>query len=108
MRGKTVRYTLVYPDGKEETLLYLPRYNFNWQLTYRTSKEIPKGAKMLVQFTYDNSTASKDNPDPSTWVYFGGSKAGAFTDYSAQPQKFDTLEPLAGPGGRGLESTRRR
>ena len=72
VRGKTVRYTLVYPDGKEETLLYVPRYNFNWQLTYRTSVKIPKGARMLVQFTYDNSTANKYNPDPSKWVYYGG------------------------------------
>jgi mono/diheme cytochrome c family protein len=72
VRGKTVRYTLAYPDGREETLLYVPRYNFNWQLTYRTSVKIPKGAKMRVQFTYDNSTANKYNPDPSKWVYYGG------------------------------------
>ena len=72
VRGKTVRYTLSYPDGKEETLLYLPHYNFNWQLTYRTSVKIPKGSTMRVQFTYDNSTSNKYNPDPSKWVYFGG------------------------------------
>ncbi|MBI4886682.1 MAG: cytochrome c [Acidobacteria bacterium] len=72
VRGKTVRYTLVYPDGREETLLYVPRYNFNWQLTYRTSVKIPKGAKMRVQFTYDNSTANKYNPDPGRWVRYGG------------------------------------
>ena len=72
VRGKTVRYTLVHPDGREETLLYVPRYNFNWQLTYRTSVQIPKGARMRVQFTYDNSTANKYNPDPSKWVYYGG------------------------------------
>lgn len=72
VRGKTVRYTLAYPDGREETVLYVPRYNFNWQLTYRTSLKIPKGAKMRVQFTYDNSTANKYNPDPAKWVYYGG------------------------------------
>jgi hypothetical protein len=27
---------------------------------------------MRVQFTYDNSTANKYNPDPSKWVYYGG------------------------------------
>jgi len=72
VRGKTVRYTLVHPDGREETLLYVPNYNFNWQLTYRTSVRIPKNAKMRVQFTYDNSTTNKYNPDPSKWVYYGG------------------------------------
>ena len=72
VRGKTVRYTLVYPDGREETVLYVPRYNFNWQLTYRTSLKIPKGSTMRVQFTYDNSTANKYNPDPGKWVRYGG------------------------------------
>jgi hypothetical protein len=72
VRGKTVRYTLVYPDGREETALYVPRYNFNWQLTYRTSLKIPKGSTMRVQFTYDNSSANKSNPDPSKWVRYGG------------------------------------
>jgi hypothetical protein len=72
VRGKTVRYTLLYPDGREETELYVPHYNFNWQLTYRTSLKIPKGARMRVQFTYDNSTANKSNPDPGKWVYYGG------------------------------------
>ena len=72
VRGKTVRYTLVHPDGREEVVLSVPRYNFNWQLTYRTSLKIPKGARMRVEFTYDNSTANKYNPDPARWVYYGG------------------------------------
>jgi hypothetical protein len=50
----------------------VPHYNFNWQLTYRTSVKIPKGATMRVQFTYDNSTGNKYNPDPGTWVHYGG------------------------------------
>jgi hypothetical protein len=72
VRGKTVTYTLVYPDGREEILLHVPRYNFNWQLTYRTSMKIPKGSKMRVQFTYDNSVKNKYNPDPARWVTYGG------------------------------------
>ena len=72
VRGKTVRYTLIHPDGREETVLYVPNYNFNWQLTYRTSIPIKTGSKMRVQFTYDNSTKNKYNPDPSAWVRYGG------------------------------------
>ena len=71
VRAKSVRYTLIYPDGREETLLSVPRYDFNWQLTYKTSKLIPKGSRISVQFHYDNSTANKYNPDPSSWVYYG-------------------------------------
>ena len=72
VRGKSVRYTLRHPDGREEIVLNVPRYDFNWQLTYRTSLKIPKGARMHVQFTYDNSTANRYNPDPGKWVYYGG------------------------------------
>jgi mono/diheme cytochrome c family protein len=71
VRAKSARYKLVYPDGREEIVLNVPRYDFNWQLTYRTSLKIPKGSRMEVQFTYDNSTANKYNPDPSKWVYYG-------------------------------------
>lgn len=72
VRAKSAQYTLTYPDGRKEIVLNVPRYDFNWQLTYRTSLKIPKGAKMHVQFFYDNSAANKYNPDPSKWVYYGG------------------------------------
>jgi hypothetical protein len=72
VRAKSARYTLIYPDGREEIVLDVPRYDFNWQLTYRTSLKIPKGSRMHVQFYYDNSAGNKYNPDPSKWVYYGG------------------------------------
>ena len=70
-RGKSVQYKLFYPDGREEVILNVPRYDFNWQLTYRTSKLIPKGSRIETQFVYDNSTANRYNPDPRKWVYYG-------------------------------------
>jgi hypothetical protein len=72
VRGKSVQYKLTYPDGREEIVLNVPRYDFNWQLTYRTSLKIPRGSTMHVQFFYDNSTTNKYNPDPGKWVYYGG------------------------------------
>ena len=71
MRAKSVSYKLIYPDGREEIVLKVPRYDFNWQLMYRTSLKIPKGSRMEVQFVYDNSPANKYNPDASKWVYYG-------------------------------------
>lgn len=70
-RGKTVRYTLIYPDGRKEIVLDVPEYDFNWQLTYFTSLKIPKGSRIETEFTYDNSTANRFNPNPRTWVYYG-------------------------------------
>jgi hypothetical protein len=70
-RAKSVQYKLFYPDGREEIVLNVPRYDFNWQLTYRTSLKIPKGSRIETQFIYDNSTANRYNPDPSQTVYYG-------------------------------------
>src|SRR5437762_2743810 len=71
MRATSVQYKLAYPDGREEIVLNVPRYDFNWQLTYRTSLKIPKGSRMHVEFLYDNSANNRYNPDPSKWVYYG-------------------------------------
>ena len=45
VRGKDMTYKLVYPDGRSETILNVPRYDFNWQLTYDLAKPrvLPKG-----------------------------------------------------------------
>jgi hypothetical protein len=71
VRATSAQYKLIYPDGREEIVLNVPHYNFNWQLTYRTSLKIPKGSRMHVEFRYDNSANNKFNPDPGKWVYYG-------------------------------------
>jgi hypothetical protein len=71
VRAKSVQYKLKYPDGREQIVLNVPRYDFNWQLTYRTSIQVPKGSKMFVEFRYDNSANNKYNPNPNKWVYYG-------------------------------------
>jgi len=72
-RGKDMRYEVVYPDGRRETLLYVPHYSFNWQSMYRFEKplEIPKGSKLIVTAHYDNSAKNKFNPDPTKAVRWG-------------------------------------
>ncbi|HEU4389626.1 MAG TPA: DUF3471 domain-containing protein [Blastocatellia bacterium] len=73
VRGKDMKYDVIYPDGRQETLLYIPAYNFNWQLMYRLEKPVllPKGTKMIVTAHFDNSAANKSNPDPTKTVRFG-------------------------------------
>ena len=73
VRGKDVSYTLVYPDGREEVVLNVPKYDFNWQLNYRLAepKFIPKGTTLLVKAHYDNSTGNPFNPDPTATVRWG-------------------------------------
>ena len=73
VRGKDMTYIAHYPDGTSETLLSVPKYDFNWQLTYELAqpKLIPAGTKMEVIAHYDNSANNKANPDPSKEVKWG-------------------------------------
>jgi mono/diheme cytochrome c family protein len=73
VRGKDATYAIVYPDGREEVVLRVPKYDFNWQLSYRLAepKFIPKGSTLKVTMHYDNSRANRFNPDPSAEVRWG-------------------------------------
>jgi peroxiredoxin len=73
VRGKDFRYDLIYPDGKRETILWVPRYDFGWQTTYQLTepKILPKGTKMYCVAHFDNSPDNLANPDPSKEVSWG-------------------------------------
>jgi hypothetical protein len=73
LRGKTMRFTAVYPDGQKEILLDVPNYDFNWQLTYTPTqpKVIPAGTTIRVDATFDNSAENLANPDPTADVTWG-------------------------------------
>ena len=73
VRGKSAKYTVKYPDGREVVALWVPNYNFNWQLRYQLEEPIfmPKGAVLEAEFHYDNSGANRFNPDPTAEVHWG-------------------------------------
>lgn len=72
-RGKSFRYEAFYPDGSNEILLDVPKYDFNWQTTYHLQepKLIPKGTKLVCTAHWDNSEANLSNPDPTKTVTWG-------------------------------------
>ncbi|MEO8025110.1 MAG: thiol-disulfide isomerase [Bryobacteraceae bacterium] len=73
VRGKDYKYTVTYPDGRSEVVLDVPKYDFNWQLTYELEKplHLPKGSRIDGVAHYDNSPNNKFNPDPTKEVRFG-------------------------------------
>ena len=75
LRGKAMRYVARYPDGRSETLLYVPAYDFNWQFTYHAKEpiRIPKGTRIEVTGEFDNSSNNPLNPDPARPVRWGSS-----------------------------------
>ncbi len=72
-RGVAAKYVLTYPDGKEETLLNVPNYDFNWQTSYRFKepKFVPKGTQVTLTGTWDNSEDNPFNPDPNQTITWG-------------------------------------
>ena len=73
LRGKDFRYTAVYPDGRTETLLFVPSYDFAWQSIYRLEepKPMPGGTRIDCLAHYDNSADNPANPDPTKPVHWG-------------------------------------
>jgi len=81
VRGKAAKYELVMPDGTRKLLLDVPRYDFNWQHTYRYAEPlvVPKNSRLEYTCWFDNSTGNKNNPDPKREVPWG-------------PQTFDEMQ----------------
>ncbi|MBL8848993.1 MAG: EF-hand domain-containing protein, partial [Planctomycetaceae bacterium] len=73
LRGKACNYEAILPDGNRETLLDIPRYDFNWQLLYRLAepRTFPKGTTLKFNATFDNSAGNPANPDPEATVRWG-------------------------------------
>jgi len=73
LRGSWFKYEALYPDGKKETLLSVPNYDFNWQTEYRLAqpKRVPAGTWLLCTGGFDNSTRNPNNPDPTKRVKHG-------------------------------------
>jgi hypothetical protein len=73
LRGKDMTYTAIYPDGRREIVLSVPKYDFGWQTDYWLAEPLtfPKGTKLHVAAHFDNSAANRANPDPKATVRWG-------------------------------------
>jgi hypothetical protein len=106
LRGKSLRWIVVYPDGREQTILDVPKFDFNWQFNYELKDplHIPAGSKILGLGVYDNSVNNRWNPAPHLPVYWSEQSWDemyqAFTEYTVDSQV------LTRPGAR--QSTSRQ
>ncbi len=73
LRGKSFQFRAVYPDGRTEILLDIPKYDFNWQPYYylETPKILPRGTVIECTANFDNSANNPFNPDPGATVTWG-------------------------------------
>ncbi|QDT29316.1 hypothetical protein Enr10x_46670 [Gimesia panareensis] len=74
LRGKDLSFLAHYPEGKQETLLVIPNYSFDWQIGYLWKNQrhfFPQGTRIEAIAHYDNSAFNPFNPDPSATVREG-------------------------------------
>ena len=73
LRGKAMDMRALYPTGESETLFNVPHYDFNWQINYYfpQPKVLPRGTRLEVTGTWDNSANNRYNPDPKAEVHWG-------------------------------------
>ena len=73
LRGRWMKFEILYPDGRRETVCSVPRYDFNWQLTYALIKplRIPAGTWVRLSGGYDNSARNPANPGPDRMIHWG-------------------------------------
>jgi Flp pilus assembly protein TadD len=75
--GKEMRAFATLPDGSVKSLLHIEHWDFHWQQDYRYVSPIslPRGTKVSMRYTFDNSTANKHNPNTPPKRVQAGPKA---------------------------------
>ena len=72
--AKDMKIDARLPDGSVTHMIWIKNWDFNWQGNYRYSQpvKLPKGTRVELEYTYDNSAANPRNPsNPPVRVHFG-------------------------------------
>ena len=94
-----MEYKVTYPDGREQVLLNVPKYDFSWQTNYVLKQPlvIPRNSKITVTAYFDNSAKNKYNPDPSKPVRHGeptyDEMMMGFFDYTVEKPPLAKVDP---------------
>jgi Flp pilus assembly protein TadD/mono/diheme cytochrome c family protein len=73
-RAREIRGTAHLPDGTSRLVMHITDWDFRWQHVYRevTPIRLPKGTRLAMEYTYDNSAENVRNPQlPPAKVYWG-------------------------------------
>jgi hypothetical protein len=102
LRGKDMKIMVTWPDGREETLLDVPNYDYNWQLNFELEKPLflPPGSTLTAVGHYDNSAKNRYNPAPHKEVYW--------SDQSWDEMFIPYIEFTRGNGAEASSAPRRR
>jgi len=73
-RAKEIRGVATLPDGTTRLVMHIRDWDFRWQHVYReeTPIPLPKGTRLSMAYTYDNSASNVRNPElPPARVFWG-------------------------------------
>jgi Flp pilus assembly protein TadD len=73
-RAKEIRGVAELPDGTSRLVMHIKDWDFRWQHVYReeTPIALPKGTKLSMEYSYDNSASNVRNPElPPARVFWG-------------------------------------
>src|SRR6185295_6881657 len=62
--AREMKATATLPDGTTQPILWIQDWDFNWQdrYNYKVPVTLPKGTRIDVRITYDNSAENPRNP----------------------------------------------
>ncbi|HWN93624.1 MAG TPA: tetratricopeptide repeat protein [Methylomirabilota bacterium] len=98
--GKELEAFATLPDGKQQRLLHISNWDFNWQGDYQFQKPVflPRGTTLSMVWRYDNSTNNARNPHhPPQRVRYGLQSSDEMAELWLQvlPIRANDLEALA-------------
>jgi Flp pilus assembly protein TadD len=74
---KEMRVFATLPDGTRQWLIWIKRWDFDWQGVFRYAEPVslPKGTVLSMHYTYDNSSDNPRNPNSPPKHVTGGQKS---------------------------------
>jgi Flp pilus assembly protein TadD len=75
--GKNIEAWATLPNGSRITLIHIPDWDINWQAVYdyATPLSLPKGTRLEMRVTYDNSAANPRNPNHPPRLVLTGNRS---------------------------------
>ena len=99
--GRDIRVEAEYPDGRRKTLVHVPDWDFNWQMTYtfKEALKLPRGSSIHLEARYDNSAANPRNPhNPPKNIRWGEQTSDemslAFLNFTMDREKLTEGKPV--------------
>jgi len=106
VRGADMEWRLTMPDGSQQTLLSIPKYEFTWQFYYELAQplKIPAGSTVTAVAHYNNTPKNRFNPAPDKEVYWSDQSWDEmycpFMVYSVDSEAVKSTPTTPGPPSR--------